>query len=207
MNDPRPIETWTSEPGSVQRDPRTYLRIIWRWKWLFLVIAASIPIAVALLRPPPPPVKYRASTLLQVQSVTVDTSLFSTSEFTSPQSIQSASVLIRTTGVAQAAAKLLTPMPTDLRALLDQIATQPDPIAGFITIHATDRQADGAADIANAFANAVVQTRTDKAVAALNRTIGRVKQQLAELSKNDTTGRAQLSQQLQRLRALRAAQG
>ena len=205
MNDPAPVETWTAEPGAAQRDPRTYLRILWRWKVLFLVVAVAVPAVVYVSRSSPPPVQYRASTLLQVQAVTVDQSLF-TETFASPQSIETAARLIETTGVAEAAARFLRPPPENPRTLLDQVGVDPDAEAGFITITGTDSRRARAAEIANAFASAVVETREQKAVAELNRAIGRLKDQLDDLAPDDV-GREQLSQQLQRLRALRAAQG
>ena len=204
---PAPVETWTAEPGATGRDPRTYLRILWRWKLLFLAVAVAVPVGVVLLRSDPPPVRYQSSTLLQVQSVTVDTSLFSTAVAPPPQSIQAAARLIETAGVAKVAATLLRPPPRNPRALLAQVKVTPDTEAGFITINGIDRQPERAADIANAFATAIVTTREGTAVAKLNRTISGVKDQLDRLAATDATGRQQLSDQLQRLRALRAAQG
>ena len=82
-----------------------------------------------------------------------------------------------------------------------------DPDAGFVTIAAQAHTPQRAADVANAFAAAVVLTRRDQAVKRLNATIGRISQQLDRLRRDDRDGRTQLSEQLQRLRALRAAQG
>lgn len=205
MNEPAHTETWTAEPGAAQRDPRTYLRILWRWKWLFLVVALIVPLAVHLLRSAPAPVQYQASTLLQVQTLTVDTSLF-TQTSAPAQSLETAARLIQTSGVAREAAEFLEPPPDNPRTLLGQIDVEPDTEAGFITITGTASRRERAADIANAFASAVVETREEKAVQELSRTIGRVEEQLETLDQNDT-GREQLSEELQRLRALRAAQG
>lgn len=207
MNDPAPTEAWTAEPGAAQRDPRTYLRILWRWKWLFLIVALVVPGTVHLLRSAPAPVQYQAGALLQVQSDAVDTSLFSSSS-SSSQSIETSARLIETSGVARVAATYLDPPPDNPRALLEQVDAIPDVDAGFITVTATDSSREGAADIANAFASAVVQTREEKAVEELDRTIGNVQEQLEGLDSSDeATGRVQLSEELQRLRALRAAQG
>ncbi|MEJ7826127.1 MAG: hypothetical protein WKF48_11895, partial [Solirubrobacteraceae bacterium] len=54
-------------PESAQRDPRAYLRVLWRWKLLFLVIAVSVPAAAMLLRSDPPAATYGSEVLMQVQ--------------------------------------------------------------------------------------------------------------------------------------------
>lgn len=146
---------------------------------------------------------------MQVQGPPVDTSLFtSVPNNTTPGSVVlSATRLITTTGVADAAAKLLNPTPSHPRALLGQVTATADTSAGFITITATDRDPRRAADIANAFGQAVVVGRTREAVTQLDSAVAQVVKQLAGLSTRDVAGRTQLSQQLQRFRALRAAQG
>jgi capsular exopolysaccharide synthesis family protein len=199
------LDPWTVAPGDVQRDPRTYLRVLWRWKLLFLAVAITVPVAAALLRSPAPDV-YRASTVLKVQLVTIDTSQFSGS-VTSSDTLASAARLITTTSMARQAAEFLKPRPASPRTLLGAVKAEPDIDSGFITITATAPTARRAADIANAFASAVVETRAENAVNELNRTIAGVKGQIARLDATDIVGRNQLSQQLQRLRALRAAQG
>jgi capsular exopolysaccharide synthesis family protein len=202
-----PADTWIAEPGTAGRDPRTHLRILWRWKLLFLLVAVAPPVAVLLLRSDPAPPRYESSALLQVQSVTVDTSLFSTTVAPSPQSTEAAARLIETTTVARVAARDLDPPPRSVRALLDQMQATPDTEAGFITITGDATRPERAVAIANAFAGAIVATRERRAVADLNRTIGRLADQLDQLPARDATGRRQLSDQLQRVRALRAAQG
>jgi capsular exopolysaccharide synthesis family protein len=208
MNATPHVDPWTAEPGAAMRDPRTYLRVLWRWKWLFLAIALAVPLGAAALRSrsEPAPV-YEASTLLQVQTVTIDTSLFQGASFSPSQSIQTVARLIRTTGVAEVAARFVHPVAANPRALLNAIRVTPDVESGFITITASGSTGREAAAIANAFASAVVRTRTDKAVGELNRTIAGVKKELGRLPVTDETGRRQLSEQLQRLRAVRAAQG
>ncbi|MEA2495653.1 MAG: tyrosine-protein kinase, partial [Thermoleophilaceae bacterium] len=134
-------------------------------------------------------------------------SLFSGTSFTPGQSLHTVARLIRTTGVAEIAAKFIHPPPASPRSMLNSIVVTPDVDAGFITITATADTPKQSADIANAFASAVVTNRQDKAVAELNRTIAGVKQELGRIAPTDQTGRNQLSEQLQRLRAVRAAQG
>lgn len=195
---------------SENTDVRAYLRMLWRWKLLVLAFVIVIPTAVYLVASSQPKV-YQSSVLMQVQPLTIDTSLF-TPDAPPPaapaeQALRSAARLITTTGVAQEAARELGESPTSARALLDDVTATADVQADFITIAARAGSPSRAANVANAFAEAVVTTRGNQAVGRLDATIAKVKNQLGQLERSDRDGRRQLSQQLQRLRALRAAQG
>ncbi len=196
----------TREP----RDLRTYLQILWRWKLLILAIVIAIPTTVYLIVSSQPKV-YESSVLLQVQPSAVDTSLFS-NQVPAPQSqtLLSAARLVTTTAVAEAAAKELGDPPSSGRALLGSVTATPDVDADFITVSARSGSSQRAADVANAFAAAVVGFRTNQAVGRLNATIGNLVEQLARIGGRTAAqreARKQLSDQLQRLRAVRAAQG
>ncbi|HVS29422.1 MAG TPA: polysaccharide biosynthesis tyrosine autokinase [Solirubrobacteraceae bacterium] len=193
----------TSE-ATGQGDPRKYLRILWRWKFLFLAVTAFVPIAAVLLHKDPRK-HYRSSTLLQFQPVAVNTSQFTVdTPITATQSILAVARLVKTTGVADAAAKLLHP-PAAPRDLLRAVSVTPNTEAGFITISARDRNAARAAEIANAFGSAIVANRAQTAAALIDRSIASASTQLASRRTNQA-GRTQLSEALVRLRALRAAQ-
>ena len=187
-----------------QGDLRTYLKILWRWKLLMAAILVVIPTTVYLVVSSQPKV-YESSVLMQVQPTAVDTSLFS-NELPAPQSqtLLSAARLVTTTRVAQAAAKELGEPRSTGRALLGSVTATPDVEADFITVAARSGSGERAADVANAFAAAVVSYRKNQAIGRLNATIGRLDRQLAML--RDREGRKQLSEELQRLRAVRAAQ-
>jgi succinoglycan biosynthesis transport protein ExoP len=189
-----------------QGDARAYMMLLWRWKVLVAVILVVIPTAAYTYVSNQPKV-FESSVLMQVQQVTVDTSLFAETPPPQAQVLASAARLITTSGVAQAAAKELGEPRTSARRLLRGVSATADKDAGFVTIAARDATPERAADVANAFAAAVVVTRRDQAVGRLNMTIGRISQQLDKLRQEDRDGRTQLSEQLQRLRALRAAQG
>ena len=196
--------------GIEQSDIRTWLRVLWRWKLLILAIVVVIPLAAYLYASSKPKV-YMSSALLQVQALAVDTSLFGTS-VPAPQSqtLLSAARLVTTTAVAQTAADELGEPRTTARSLLAGVTATADVQADFITISARAPTARRAAAVANAFAQAVVRTRSQQAIDRLNTTIGKVQQQLARIegeSANSVDARKQLSEELARLRALRAAQG
>jgi non-specific protein-tyrosine kinase len=193
----------TGETGDI----RAYLTAMWRWRFAILAFVIVIPAAVYAYVSSQPK-EYEASVLMQVQPLAVDTSLFNTeAPVPQAQTLRSAARLITTTGVAQAAAEELGEPRSSARSLLSGVTATANVDADFITILANASSAQRAADVANAFAAAVVTTRRSQAVERLNSTIGKVSEQVDKLSKDDDDGRKQLSEQLQRLRALRAAQG
>ena len=193
-----------------QSDIRTWLRVLWRWKLLILAIVVVIPVAAYVYASSKPKV-YASSALLQVQALAVDTSLFGTS-VPAPQSqtLLSAARLVTTTSVAQTAADELGEPRSSARSLLNDVTATADVQADFITITAQAPTPGRAAAVANAFAEAVVKTRSDQAIARLNATIGKVQRQVDRIeggSANAVEARTQLSEELARLRAVRAAQG
>jgi non-specific protein-tyrosine kinase len=192
----------TGEP----RDLRAYATILWRWKALVAAFLLVIPATVYAYVTSQPEV-YESSVLMQVQQVTVDTSLFADPPPLQPQSLAAAARRITTTAVARGAAAELGDPPSTARSLLADVTATADMEAGFITITASAATSRRAADVANAFAAAVVTARSHEAVARLDETIARISEQLDALGRTDRDGRRQLSQQLQRLRAMRAAQG
>jgi capsular exopolysaccharide synthesis family protein len=188
-------------------DVRAYLKVLWRWKLLIVAIVGFLP-AAAYAWVSEQPKTYESSVLLQVQPLTVDTSLFNANApAPQAQTLLSAARLITTTGVAQAAAAELREPRSTAGTLLGQISAAADVEADFVTILARAPSGLRAARVANAFAAAVVTTRAEQAVGQVNATITNVEDQLGKLARSDVEGRRQLSEQLQRLRALRAAQG
>lgn len=191
-------------------DLRAYLRVLWRWKLLVLAFVIVIPVAVFVFVSSKPKV-YAAGALLQVQALAVDTSLLG-ADVPAPQSqtLLSAARLVTTTAVAETAAVELGEPRSSGRELLKNVTATADVEADFITVAARAPTADRAAAVANAFATAVVKNRTNDAIGRLNATIGRVDEQLNKITGETATARdarKQLSEQLQRLRTLRAAQG
>ena len=190
-----------------QSDVRAYLTVLWRWKLLVIAFVVVIPTAVYFFVSSQAKV-YESSVLLQVQPLAVDTSLFNTAvPAPQAQTLLSAARLITTTGVAEAATEELGEPRSSARQLLANITATADIEADFITVAARGESGRRAAELANAFAAAVVTTRADQAVGRLNDAIGNITDQLDRLARSDRDGRKQLSEQLQRLRALRAAQG
>jgi tyrosine-protein kinase len=182
-----------------------YLRLLWRRKWVILACVVVLPIVVYLVSASAPK-KYEAKTVIQVQAQSVNPALFTNESTPAQQSILATNRLIATTGVARRAAQQLHPPPANPASLLGQIVLDPDTEAGFITITASDSDPQRASDIANAFATSIGGTRARHARQQIDATIAHIQSDQQKLDRKDVDGRRQLSAQLQRLRALRAAQ-
>ena len=123
---------------------------------------------------------------------------------TPPQAVLSAARLIATNGVARAAASRLgEPRPAP-RGLLDAVTATADTQAGFVTIAARASKAKRAADVANAFATALVSLRARQAVRRLDAAIAGCRTPVAAAGCSRAQ-RRQLAERLSRLRALRDA--
>lgn len=189
------------------RDPQAYLRIVWRWKILLLGILIAVPLGTYLFTHRQPRV-YQSSTLMNIPAQAISTSLLGGGAApVSGSAADDANVaarLVTTTGVARRAAAVLKLPASAARSLLGQVTATPD-VTGFVTIAATDHDPQRAADIANAFATAVIDDRTTAALHQLDVSIAALAAQLKTVAANDP-GLAQLSDQLQNLRAVRASQ-
>lgn len=194
-----------------QADLRAYARMFWRWKLLFLAIVIVIPLGAYLLVSRETPV-YQSSLLLEENPLPVDTSLFTSGAAPLPAAATQSETLygqarvIETPAVARLAAARLHPRPAQSSSLLSAITATADPTTGFITITAQSADPRRAAAIANAFGEAVVRLRASQAIGVLTTAIDELSAQLARMGAH-SIGRGQLSGQIQRLRALRAAQG
>ncbi|MEJ7785975.1 MAG: polysaccharide biosynthesis tyrosine autokinase [Solirubrobacteraceae bacterium] len=189
-----------------QQDLRALLLVLWRQKWIIGLLVITLPVATYVLSASAAK-QYVASTIVQVQGAAVDTSLFTSGPII-PQTaaIAAAAQLAETPSVAREAAERLDPRPQQLKILMDSVTVTSDNETGFVTLAVRNRSPRRAADVADAYGAALVEARSRQARAQVNRTIQIVRRQLAAMSEDDATGRQQLSEQLQRLRALEAAQ-
>jgi tyrosine-protein kinase len=197
----------TENPGANPTDLRAYARVVWRWKFLVLAILVVIPVAAYLYERSRPKV-YRATALVEINggSQLGVASLFNQAP-SGPDTtdLLADARLITTTGLAEQAAKFLSPPPANPASLLGSVSATGDQNTGFMTISATASDPHRAADIANAFAQGLVANQTQAAVSEVARSITDLQQQLRILPRHDPT-RGQLADQIARFRALRAAQ-
>jgi polysaccharide biosynthesis transport protein len=189
-------------------DPRAYARVLWRWRFVLLAFLVVIPLATYLFESSRQKV-YQSSSLMEVnsgQQISL-ASLFNqmVQQGSNSTAVLADARLITTSGVAQQAVKYLHDEPAKAPTLVKSVNVTPDQNTGFISITASAPSPRRAADIANAFAQAIVANQTQAAVNAVNSAIGQLQRQINVSSTRDPS-RIQLVDQLARFRALQAAQ-
>jgi capsular exopolysaccharide synthesis family protein len=200
-----PSDGPTTEAAPV--DIRAYLSMLWRQKWAFVTCLVVLPLGAYLLTIREPKV-YKTGATLQVQTQNVDTSLFSLDSVPPPSSLAAAARLIESTDVTRLAQQEFRKATGRPASELADISVGRDDEAGFLVLSASAGDPNTAAQSANAYAQAVVAGRARDARRQVDEVIKQLEANLARLETDpDDIGRQQLSEQLQRMRALRAAQG
>ena len=184
-------------------DPREIFRLLWRRKWILLACVTLIPAAVYLYSDRLDKT-YEATAVVQIQTV-ADASDVLTGNIASGNNAAVAR-LAGTSAVADEISRILKQPQGSARGAVSGVF---DEDTGFITITAKASTADQAAAIANAAGQAVGDTRERRGVRRASKAITGVQRDLSKLSggAEAATERQQLSEQLQKLRTLRAAQG
>lgn len=186
---------------------RGQLAPIWRWKWVVLACLLVFPIGAFVISSQATKV-YRAAATVSVQPGSTDTSLIIAN--VSPagvpdESLSSAAGMAQTSAVTVPAAAMLKP-PLSPPVLSSKLSISTDATSGFLSIKATDHSPDRAAAIANAVAKSLTIAEANQAQGQIDFAIAQLQQQLARVSPQDGAQRLQVSDELGRLRALRAAQ-
>ena len=114
----------TPQPAE-QNDFRAYARALWRWKWLLLSFLVVIPL-IAYALEARKTLEYQSSTLVRPQAVSVDLSQFG-GQSLGPQNIDALARLIKTSAVANAAAKSMKNPPANPSSLLGEISVERRP--------------------------------------------------------------------------------
>ncbi|MGH3427462.1 MAG: YveK family protein, partial [Mycobacteriales bacterium] len=193
-----------AEPRQQGLDIRQWGRLTWRRKWLLLAIVVVLPTAVylgtSLL-----PKEYQSKATINVRASAAASTLFS-NHISSASDIAETQTLVKTAVVGRRVARIMGLSPPEGRGLLGSVTVAPtnpaEAQANFLTIIATSSDPVTAARIANAVARAVAQTRTANAVQTIDQAIATLEAQ----GKSGHGSGAALAQELQELRALRAAQ-
>jgi succinoglycan biosynthesis transport protein ExoP len=188
-------------------DLRRYISVIWRWKWVVLLWLLVLPIGTYLIASRAQKT-YDATVILSVQPASVDTSLLLANAAPSAvpgQSLAAAAATVTTSAVLDGAARRLNPA-ANPHELLAKVSVTADTSSGFLSITASDASPKRATAIADAMGASVVRVLADQARTQIDSAVTHVAQDLRRLPATDVTERSQLSDQLQRLRALSAAQ-
>jgi capsular exopolysaccharide synthesis family protein len=186
-------------------DIRQWGRLVWRRKWLLLAIVIAIPTAVYALSSLLPKT-YESKATINIQPTPSAASLFS--HVSAKSEVGETQTLIRTAIVGRRAARILGEPAAASRSLIGHISVAPtsptENDSSFLTITARDSNPVRAAEIANAFAQAVARARTASAIHEINRAIRTLEKQ-SEAATDEST-RDALDLQLQELLGLRAGQ-
>jgi polysaccharide biosynthesis transport protein len=186
------------------QDVRSYLLMMWRWKLLIAFFVLVPPLAAYLVELGKPNV-YQSSTLVGINQTTVNTGLLNSSASFTTSNVVAIADLVRTSPVANRAARLLHP-PANPSQLVDQVTATGDTTTNFVQITGQDRSPVRAAKIANAFAKAISQDLQQSAISQIDSASAGIRSQLRALPPNDPN-RPGLQQQLEQLLASRSAQG
>jgi capsular exopolysaccharide synthesis family protein len=180
---------------------------VWRRRWLVAAVVVAVTVAVYLVSKAITK-QYQAKAQVQVQAQNLDSQLFGDQSSTGSldQALAQAELTAKTPRLAFLAARRLHPPPDDPQSLIRRINVSSDRDAGVLIIKAKDASPRRAAAIANAFAGGVISSRTARAHAQIDRAISQLRQQRAALPAADARGRRDISDDIQRLQALRASQ-
>jgi capsular exopolysaccharide synthesis family protein len=199
-----PAYTGPMEPEERRdTDPREFFRVLWRRKWVILLCLVLIPLAVYVYSDRLTKV-FEASAIVQVQATATDAGIFASADLPSgTANTAKIAALVGTSGVADETSRLMGEPSGSVRGA---ITATDDEDTGFVTITATTGSGARAAKIANTVALALRNTRRQAGVRRVDVSITNVEKDLAKLPPGEALQRSQLSEKLQGLRALRAAQ-
>ena len=199
-------QTYTGPVETEERtdtDPRDFFRVLWRRKWVILLCVTLIPLAVYVYSDRLTKT-YEATTTVQVQSVATDAGLFVDQDLpTGAANTAKIAALVGTSAVADETSRLLGERPGSVRGA---IRATDDEDTGFILITASAGSGQRAAEVANTVAQSLRVTRRDAGVRRVDAALANVQKDLDKLPPGEELQRSQLSERLQGLRALRAAQ-
>ena len=197
--------TYTGRMGPEQHDtdPREFFRVLWRRKWVILLCLTLIPLVIYFYSDRLTKV-YEAHTIVQAQPTATDAGLFLGQDLPSGSAnTAKIAALVATSGVADETARLMGEPRGSLRGV---ITAEDDEDTQFITITASAPSGERAAKIVNTVTEALRTTRRRAGVKRVNAAVGNVEEELAKLPPGEELQRSQLSERLQGLRALLAAQ-
>jgi Mrp family chromosome partitioning ATPase/capsular polysaccharide biosynthesis protein len=148
------------ERSSASTGVSEYLRPLWSRKWLILMVVV-LATAGTYAYYTEAPKRYAASTRLFVETSALDQALFGADVPRDDRNTRNQATLLHSREVAGQAAREVG-YRGDPSALLDNVKVTPQTGTDFITIQATADDPRQAADLANAFAQAFEQVRSDQ---------------------------------------------
>lgn len=199
--------TWL-RPRAESRGAVRYLETI-RERWWLIALATLISLLVAVVYVTVASPRYQAEAdVLVTPASSGDTStegLGLLTESTDPtQTVSTAAKLVATQGVAALVQQRLHTSSSP-HALLKKVTAEPIAQSSLVAVTAQASSAQGAAQLANAFANAAVDLRTAALHAQISSQLPRLNAQLKTLPASEQSGAGTLGQRIADLEALLAA--
>jgi succinoglycan biosynthesis transport protein ExoP len=151
------------QPGSEREraDFRDFLEPIWARKWLILALVAAVTAGTYLYYDAKPRI-YSASTKIFVETSAIDRVLYGSVGLRDDRNVQNQATLLLTRGTAELVAKKIG-FEGDVGALLGNVEATALEGSDFVQISATARSPEAAADQANGFAEAFIESRSSAA--------------------------------------------
>ena len=202
----RPAAEWlhpTSEPLPLER----YIRVLRQRLWV-IVLCVVVCVGATVLYVSTAESVYEAEADLLVTPVEGSEALVGlplVRESNDPtRDVETVSRLVTSGAVSQ---RVKSDLGTDRtpRALLSHVTAEPVAQSNIVAITADAPTAKEAQDLANGFANAIVEVRTEELHAALDETIGRLRDRRGAAGGPDSPTRQALELQLNELQTLRGA--
>lgn len=188
-----------------QRDVRAYLRPVFKRWWLILAV---VPIATAAtyLHYDRKPKVYTAATQIYVQPSVLNQILLGKGSGTKESQTQNLALLIPTKTVGEEAERLLKK--GGKRPVSGGVAASPVETTSFVTITTTASSPNGAARLADAYAEAFIRLQSNQVGTELKRTVKVAERQLRHLDfSKESERREALEDKLQTLKLLAAEPG
>jgi polysaccharide biosynthesis transport protein len=186
-------------------DLRDYLAPVWRYKWLVLALALVVALATYRYYDGKPRT-YTSSTDIYLGTSGVEELVTGTDQTGSERELANQARVLRSRPVAARVARTMG-FSGDPEALLGSLQVVADPDADFVTLVAFWSTPQGAARLANAFAQAFLDqrlaTRRDDAARALQG----ARRAMAELERspaNETDERSELAARISQLQVLQS---
>ena len=179
---------------------RDYLRPIWDRRWIVLLIVVAVT-GITYAYNKSKPNEYTAGSTVFVTSSSAEQTVIGQVVLPSDdRNVQNQAALIESPSVAGQAAELMH-YRGDPRALLKGITTTTRTNSDFIDIHATDRNPQRAAALANGFGRGYIKLSTTTFQKKVKQSLDVAKHQLNDTRNLDKATRKQLEDQVRQLQA------
>jgi polysaccharide biosynthesis transport protein len=185
-------------------DLRDYLAPVWRYKWLILALAISVATATYLYYAGKPKI-YESSTDIYLGTSGVEGLVTGTEQTGSERQLANQARVLRSRPVAARVARKIG-FNGDPEALLGGLQVVADPDADFLTLVAVWPDPQGAARLANAFAQAFLDQRLATRRVEADRALEAARKAMADIRRSPRRAdeRAELAARISQLEVMRS---